>query len=153
MLKNEKGVSIILLIIILAIIIVAIIFGAKYIKDFIEKEKIDDVSTYMLKIQSKVKKVSQDNILKKGELIGETLTDEKQKWIELGLIEEKDDCKKWNKEILEGFDLKDNELNNNTYIINYTKEEVIIEEGYKTKDGKVLYTLTQINEYIKNGEK
>ena len=73
--KQEKGLSLIALIIIVVIVAVIVAIGIKNAKGYIEKEKNEDIKTTMLQIQAKITEIDNKHTVDEAanNLVGEEL--------------------------------------------------------------------------------
>lgn len=140
--KNNKGITIMMLII--TIIILVMLAGTTaYISDRITKQvKVENVKTNMLLIQAHIKTIGEKHTFDDAnELVGTLETIDTEKY---GVESDKEYY------LLSEQDLIDLNLSNIEYLdgyyVCYDTEEVIFIRGVKNSEGKVLYTLTQMKE-------
>ena len=157
--KNQNGMGHLMLIICIVIIILFIVGIINIINENVEKEKIETYQTDMLLIQGKVKVLSQEATIQKNEEIlkgrklADNLEDEQvKKLLENNIIsqEETSFAKYYilEKSNLEEIGLKNIELKEGYYIVNYDTDEIIYSKGIKI--GKeTYYKLSQIEEINK----
>ena len=160
--KNEKGMSHIMLIILL-VIIAFVIFAVIHIaKAEIQKSNIENLETDMLQIQGKTKIIAEEDNMDKdnNKLKGRKVEDYKEIQKIKELIENKviaEDEENFSKYyIFDKLDLEEIKLENTNsdkgfYIVNYTTHEVIYSEGL-TIDGKTYYKLSELKELNKKEE-
>lgn len=154
--KNQNGLTLIGTIF-LVLLIAAITFVAVYyVKLQTEKEKLEDVKTDLLLVQSKVKKVSSDYILQKKDevLIGTKLSELKEnptikEFLNANSINIDEKDKKYyvlDKQNLQDLGLTQVELEENSYyVVEYTEGEVYYTQGYEL-NGSNYYDIDNIEE-------
>lgn len=161
--KNEKGMSFLMLVIIIVVIIaligVIIFFTLKGYK----QEEFESTRTDMLKIEGRIKVLSEsatakkDETLKKGTKLSELEENELIKEvIEKGIVsKEEENYSEYyslSKENLEEIGLNSIEISNgNSVIVNYKTHEVIYTEGIKIKD-KEYFKLSELNRIKEESE-
>lgn len=154
--KNEKGMTFLMLIIIIVVIValigVIIFFTLKGYK----QEEFESTRTDMLKIEGRIKVLSEsatakkDETLKKGTKLSEIEENEVIKvFLEKGIIsKEEENYNEYynlNKENLEEIGLNTIEISEgNCVIVNYKTHEVIYTEGIKIKDQQY-FKLSELN--------
>lgn len=160
--KSQNGMGHLMLIICIAIII-SFIAGIIYvISDHIEEEKIETYETDMLLIQGKVKVLSQESTIQKkeellkGRKLADNLEDEQvKKLLENNIInqEETSFAKYYilEKSNLEEMGLKNIELKEGYYIVNYDTDEIIYSKGI-TIGKETYYKLSQLEQLNKEKE-
>ena len=147
--KGQNGASLLPLIIGVILVIAIIVFGAYLIFNEVEKKDIENMDTNMLLIQAKARVIAEKNRVNKDEnpLKGQLVEDNEFKQ-KVGVVEE-EILYIWDKTILEEAGLTEVVLAEGAfYVVDY-KEEVIYSEGYTTKEGNVLYKLSEISELLK----
>ena len=155
MLKENKGMSMIALIIIVLIIVVLAIFGVKIGSQMLSEEKLEDVKTNMLLIQGKIKTIAEKNEIKPEEELlagikiekatnyeveGYTIPEELKNKLE------KEEYYIWGKKELEEKGLNTIEADNSQkfYIVDYVENEVFYSLGYEG-----IYDLSSLKEMEK----
>lgn len=154
--KNQNGLTF-LGTIFLVLLIAFITFGAVYfVKLQTTKEELEDMKTDLLLVESKVKKISSDYILKKKDdvLVGTKLSEIKedpiiQEFLNKNSIDITQKGKKYyalNKQNLEELGLTQVELTENSYyIVEYTEAKVYYTQGYEF-EGNSYYDIDNIEE-------
>ena len=148
--KKESGLSMVALIIIVALVSAFIFIGVNYIKNYIEKEKQENIKTTMLLIQGKITEIANKHTVDEAEngLVGTKLNLESEE-IEYNISEElknvlinleNADLYVLSQEDLENLAVKDVQVNKDEfYIVDYNSEEVIYSLGINGK-----YKLTEL---------
>ena len=125
---RKKGFLNLKLILIVLVIVILVIGAVFYIKNNLHEQELQSLSTTMLQIQAKAKVINERNkVNNTSDYIGKEIPEE--------------DLKKLNIEELEVTEIKQEK----DFVINYETEEVYYLEGYQTKDNKMVYSLTDIN--------
>ena len=154
--KEQKGISHILLTIIVVIFIIIVFFILRQIKLDRREVNTEDLITDMLLLQGKVKVIAQENTMKSEEhpLIGtkvdENLENEKIKEIidEKIIASEEENFDSYyliDKDQIKELKLE-NDLNEDYYIVNYKTNQIISIKGIKI-EGKIIYRLSELLEY------
>ena len=152
--KQEKGMSYIMLCIYIIIIIAVIIGIIYFIKNQYQKEEIETTKTSMLTLQSKIKILSEEVLMKKeganyiGKKVSDNLEDETIKQlIEKEIIVEEDgnydNYYILEKDEFEQLNLQDSNLKK--VIVNYKTCEIIDLEGF-TINNETYYRLSDFKE-------
>ena len=162
--KKQDGLSMIALILILVIVGTIIFIGVRYIKQYINNEKNEDIKTTMLFIQGKTTEIRNKHEVdsEANLLIGEKLDLENtsteynisQELKDILINIEDSDIYVLSKEDLDNIGLKDIEVNNNEfYMVDYNSEDIFYSLGingkYKLSD---LETKKEDND-VENNEK
>lgn len=153
--KNQKGMSHLMLIFSIIIIILIIVGVSYFIKTSVEQQQLENYQTNMLLIQGKVKILSQESIIQKneeilkGKKVLDNLEDEQIKiLLEKSVIsQEETSFEKYY--ILENADLEEMGIQNvilkqGFYIVNYDTDEIIYSNGI-TVDNKKYYKLSELS--------
>ena len=139
--KKKGFLNLKLIVIVLVVIIIGIV-AFFYFRNSLNEQSLQTLSTEMLQIQAKIKIINERNkVNNTEEYIGEEATEEEIQKIN---IENSEKVK-----ILTLDNLKELELTeiqeDKKFIVNYENEEVYYINGYKTEDGNIIYSLTDIN--------
>lgn len=150
MLKNNKGITLVALIIIVIIMIILVGVGINIGMDAVERTKLEDLKTNMLSIKTKAKTIQEKYSFGDIEsLVGEKIEDTSVLKEELvNLLPAGETVYEWNKQILEEQALKEIQLAENAFYIVYYNEgeatcEVYYSEGFEY-EGKTYYSLTDL---------
>lgn len=153
--KKENGLTFIATIF-LVLIIAFLAFGVVYfVRMQTEKEGLEDLKTYMLLVQARVKKISGDYILeeKKEIFVGTKLSDMKEdeiikQFLEKNLFDIEEKNKFYyvlNQQNLNDLGLTQVVLEEGTYyIVEYTDSVVYYTKGFEYTDGNVYYEMNDI---------
>ena len=151
MYKKDNGITIIALIITIIIMLILVGVSFKFGTDAVDKARLEDIRTNMLSIKTKAKTIEEKYIFGDiNSLAGETMPDEITLPEKLNEeLKDKSNVYKWARETLDIQDLSNIKADdNNFYIVYYdTKKstcEVYYSAGYKTKDGSIVYSLTEM---------
>lgn len=139
--KKKGFLNMKLVFIVLVVIIIGIV-AFFYLKNNLNEQSLQTLSTEMLQIQAKIKIINERNkVNNTKEYIGEEATEEETQKIN---IEKSEEVK-----ILTLDNLKELELTeiqeDKKFIVNYENEEVYYIDGYETDSGNIIYSLTDIN--------
>lgn len=155
--KNEKGVTLIALVIIVIVLGILGTITAQEFGNILDEVNKENASTNMLLIQAKAKVLnekagfSKDDSILKGQKLSDITGNEKIENLKnLGVINpsEKnyDNYYVWDKQTITDLEIGIEKMNSDEfYIVNYSTEEVIYSEGYKHTDGKTYYKLSEIS--------
>lgn len=161
--RNEKGMTFLMLIIIIVIVIALIGTATFFILQGYHEAEFDSMRTDMLSVQGKIKVLSEssiakkDDAIKKGLKLIESEEDEKIKSIlEKGIIsKEEENYEQYyilNIEDLNEIGLSSIEIQENGYIIvNYKTYEVIYTQGIKI-EGNEYFKLSELNKIKEDRE-
>ena len=154
--KNNKGITIIALIIIVLLMVLLASVTAYEANDLISITKKQSIETNLLLIQAKVRIINEQVVFEKDEekkkelLVGTKLSDKtqvlnslKEKKV-LSSNESGEDYYVLSKKNLDDMGL-DTLEENDAYVVNYNTEEVIYVHGVKMDDGVYLYKLSEMN--------
>ena len=120
---RKKGFLNLKLILIVLVIVILVIGAVFYIKNNLHEQELQSLSTTMLQIQAKAKVINERNkVNNTSDYIGKEIPEEDLKKLNIEEIKQEKD-----------------------FVINYETEEVYYLEGYQTKDNKMVYSLTDIN--------
>ena len=159
--KKESGLSMIALILIITVIGIVVFMGVKYVQNYIENEKKEDIKTTMLLIQGKITEIANKHTVDEAEngLIGTKLNldsedieynitdDLKQVLVNL----ENADLYILSQEDLNNLSVKDVQINKDEfYIVDYNSEDVIYSLGI---NGKYKLSELEIKKENKETEK
>lgn len=137
--KGFLNLKLIFIILIVVIIGIGLIFFIKYTY---KNQSLQTLSTEMLQIQAKIKILNERNkVNNTKEYIGEEATDEELKKVN---IENSEKVKILTLDNLKKLELPEIQKDKK-FIVNYENEEVYYIDGYKTKEGDILYSLKDIN--------
>lgn len=142
MLKKDKGISMIAVLIII-ILFIGLIIGVWYFATSLVKAKgLEDLKTDLLKVQAKVKVQAEEYTGKKEEnaLLGEELPEDILNKLK---IEPNEKIKVLTQEDLNQMGLAEIE-GDKQYVVDYDNQEVYWTEGYEAKDGNIYYKLSDI---------
>ena len=142
--KENKGIALIALVIIIVALGIAIFAGVKYMQDFQNKQKNEDIKADMLAIQSVITNIKNKNTVDKenNSLVGTKLdleNNETEYQITEKLknelsTEESTELYILNKEELNNLGVKNVEINNTEfYIVDYNSEEIYYSLGINGK--------------------
>lgn len=139
---KKKGFLNIKLIFIISIVVIIGIGSIFFIKYTYKNQSLQTLSTEMLQIQAKIKIVNERNkVNNTKEYIGEEVTNEEVQKVN---IENGEEIKILTLDNLEKLELPEIQKDKK-FIVNYENEEVYYIDGYETKEGNILYSLTDIN--------
>lgn len=150
--KSEKGMNLIVSIFIVCLLIVVGLFGYKFIRSFIAKNKEEDIKTNMISIQSKIKIIKDKNkVSEENQLVGLKLEENTSFNIseELKNILNERAIESTKYYILTQDDLNNNKLqnikitNDEFYIIDYDTCEVFYSKGNEWG-----YSLSKMNKEV-----
>lgn len=124
----------------------AIYIGMKGYKD----KDLNDVSTNLLQIQAKIKNIKEKTIVEENNnlLIGESVPEDLLQRFNLENINEIRLLTKTDLEML-GLSSIDEDRK---YIVNYNSGEVYYIDGFKTKEGEIYYSLSEMNSISTDNE-
>lgn len=158
--KNEKGMTYIMLLIVMVLIILVIVGVTYFVQKKYQESQIEDVRTDMLLIQGKIKVLAEKTTAKKddatlqGRKVSDNVEDEKVKsLLEKQVITEQEEHFA-DYYILEEEQLKQMGLENiklkdgNYFIVNYKTDEVITTKPVEINH-EVYYKLSQLKEVEK----
>lgn len=158
--KNEKGMTYIMLLIVIVLIILVIVGVTYFVQKKYQEESVEDIRTDMLLIQGKIKVLAEKNTAKKedatlqGRKVSDNKEDEKIKiLLEKQVITEQEEHFA-DYYILEEQQLKDMGLENikikddNYFIVNYKTDEVITTKPIEINHEEY-YKLSQLKEIPK----
>ena len=155
-LKNNKGVTVISLIIVVIILVLLASITVYEANGLIAMTKKQSIATNLLLIQAKVRIINEQVVFEKDEnkkqelLVGTKLSDDQQTLNSLKekqVIPSDDTGEKY-------YRLSQNDLNNmgleaidasDGYVVNYETEEIIYIYGVQNEDGVYLYKLSELN--------
>lgn len=154
--KNQKGMSHIMLIISIIIIAIIIALIVILINKNIEKGNIDNYQTDMLLIQGKIKVISQEATIQekdellKGRKIEENLEDEQiKKLLENKIISKEETSFSMyyilDKSNLEEMGLQSLKLKEGYYLVNYNTDEIIYCKGIEINNN-IYYKLSELKQ-------
>ena len=136
---RKKGFLNLKLILIVLVIVIGAVF---YIKNNLHEQELQSLSTTMLQIQAKAKVINERNkVNNTSDYIGKEIPEEDLKKLN---IEDNGKIRILSKEDLEELEVTEIKQEKD-FVINYETEEVYYLEGYQTKDNKMVYSLTDIN--------
>lgn len=139
---KKKGFLNIKLIFIILIVVIIGIGSIFFIKYTYKNQSLQTLSTEMLQIQAKIKIVNERNkVNNTKEYVGEEATNEEVQKVD---IENGEEIKILTLDNLEKLELPEIQKDKK-FIVNYENEEVYYIDGYETKEGNILYSLTDIN--------
>lgn len=152
--KNEKGITIISLVIAVIIIVLIAAVGITQGREVINKANVQTLNTNMLLVQAKAKIIEErhsfdEENLYHGEQLSTITDNEKINQLKAdGVISEEEE----NYDayyVLRQSDIYELELNTITlkdafFIVNYKTEEVIYSEGIKDLEGNTYYKLSEL---------
>ena len=139
---KKKGFLNIKLIFIILIVVIIGIGSIFFIKYTYKNQSLQTLSTEMLQIQAKIKIVNERNkVDNKKKKVGEEATDEEVQKVN---IENGEEIKILTLDNLKKLELPEIQKDKK-FIVNYENEEVYYIDGYETKEGNILYSLTDIN--------
>ena len=131
---RKKGFLNLKLILIVLVIVILVIGAVFYIKNNLHEQELQSLSTTMLQIQAKAKVINERNkVNNTSDYIGKEISEEDLKKLN---IEDNGKIRILSKEEIK---------QEKDFVINYETEEVYYLEGYQTKDNKMVYSLTDIN--------
>ena len=146
--KNEKGITIVALVIIIIILIILAGVSITLGGDVIKSAKLQSINTNMLLIQAKAKVIfeesnfNKDETLLKGTKVSQiTENQEVLKLISESIIEDVENSYVLSQEDLDEIGLYNIDIEDG-YIVNYQTEEIIYVKGFKLKD-TTYYKLSQ----------
>lgn len=155
--KSERGITFLNLTIVIGIVIVVVMGITAIAKRKVKNVGLVDLKTDMLLIQGKIKLLNDNVIIKKegAELVGTNMSEnpdnEETKEILENNIVSVEDANYNGYYILSQEDLEKLELaeeinltEENKIVVNYATGEVIYTKGYKDKEGKIYYRLSEI---------
>ena len=155
-LKNNKGVTVISLIIVVIILVLLASITVYEANGLIAMTKKQSIATNLLLIQAKVRIINEQVVFEKDEtkkqelLVGTKLSEDAQTLNSLKekqVIPSDDTGEKY-------YRLSQNDLNNmgleaidasDGYVVNYETEEIIYIYGVQNEDGVYLYKLSELN--------
>lgn len=155
--NNQKGVSLIVLVITVIVLAILATITAQELGGIINQIDKENISTDLLLIQAKAKVLKEkssfnsDDTILKGEKISEIVNNAKiEELKEKGVINtEEENYDKYyllNKETIDELEIGIEKMGEEDfYIVNYATEEVIFPEGYKHTDGNTYYKLSEIS--------
>ncbi|MBQ9297610.1 MAG: hypothetical protein IJ223_01005 [Clostridia bacterium] len=155
--NNQKGVSLIVLVITVIVLAILATITAQELGGIINQIDKENISTDLLLIQAKAKVLKEkasfnsDDTILKGEKISEIVNNAKiEELKEKGVIntaeENYDKYYLLNKETIDELEIGIEKMGEEDfYIVNYATEEVIFPEGYKHTDGNTYYKLSEIS--------
>ena len=140
--KKADGITIIALTIIVIVMTIVIVASLKYVKQYMEQQRIEDIKSSMLAIQSVITNIKNKNTVDKenNSLVGTKLdleNNETEYQITEKLknelsTEESTELYILNKEELNNLGVKNVEINNTEfYIVDYNSEEIYYSLGLK----------------------
>lgn len=139
---RKKGFLNLKLILIVLVIVILVIGAVFYIKNNLHEQELQSLSTTMLQIQAKAKVINERNkVNNTSDYIGKEIPEEDLKKLN---IEDNGKIRILSKEDLEELEITEIKQEKD-FVINYETEEVYYLEGYQTKDNKMVYSLTDIN--------
>ena len=148
-LKNEKGITLIALLLTVIVMVILIGVGMHFGREAIDKATLEDIKTDMISIKTRAKIiVEQYNFKDIEELVGSEITASQIE--ELGLSEEEsENILKWSSEDLESQNLTS--IDGDKYVVYYNLEnpnncEVYYLEGYEIGENQKKYSLTELQE-------
>lgn len=154
--KNNKGITIISLIIVVIIMILLASITAYEASSIVNTAKVQSVTTNLLLIQAQIRIINEKVVFenedeKKQELLLGTPLSNNDSMINTmenkGIITDSDDIE--NYYILSQENLTEMGLetlkDSDGYVVNYETEEVIYVYGVKNSEGKYLYKLSEMN--------
>lgn len=156
--KNEKGITLIVLVITVIVLGILISVTFTQINSLMKHVKLETVSTNLLLIQAKSKVIaekanfSSDEALLKGEKVSEISGNTeiealKTKGVISTTEENYDQYYLWDIIVLNEVELEITEMDEKAiYLVNYETEEVIYSAGYTHTDGNTYYKLSEILE-------
>ena len=131
---RKKGFLNLKLILIVLVIVILVIGAVFYIKNNLHEQELQSLSTTMLQIQAKAKVINERNkVNNTSDYIGKEIP-----------VEDNGKIRILSKEDLEELEVTEIKQEKD-FVINYETEEVYYLEGYQTKDNKMVYSLTDIN--------
>ena len=142
--KKAEGITIIALTIIVIVMTIVIVASLKYVKQYMEQQRIEDIKSSMLAIQSVITNIKNKNTVDKenNSLVGTKLdleNNETEYQITEKLknelsTEESTELYILNKEELNNLGVKNVEINNTEfYIVDYNSEEIYYSLGINGK--------------------
>lgn len=156
-LKNESGITLMVLIITVIVLAILATVAIQEFGDIIEEVNKETISTDMLLIQAKAKVLNEksnfndDASILKGQKLSEiTGNSEIENLKSNGVINTSDSNYDkyyvWNKQIIDELGIRVEEMEDTDfYIVNYSTEEVIYPKGYEHSDGNKYYKLSDIS--------
>ena len=152
MLKNQKGISMVVLLIGVLILVAIIAIGGYFLNEEVVKKDIETIDTDMLRVQAKSKVVAEKNIVNSEEnpLRGSVIEDSEFKQ-KVG-VEEETKLYLWDREVLDEQGLTDVKLEEGQFFAVDYKDEVFYSAGYKTKEGNLIYKLSDIKKLLTQKE-
>ena len=154
--KNEKGISMITLVITIVLLIILTAVGVEEVGDILDEVNKETICTDMLLIQAKAKVLNEKANFNKDEtiLMGQKLSEvtgntEVEALKTNGIISETEENYSkyyiWDKQTVEELTLGlENYEDTQIYIVNYATEEVIYPQGYEHTDGNTYYKLSEL---------
>lgn len=148
-LKNNKGITIIALIITVILMLILIGVGIYYGTDVISKAQLEDIKTDMISIKTKAKIVAEEYNFKDRDTLLGTKLDQANEYIitqELkNILATKDNLYVWTNEDLQNQKLSSINVNNeNFYIVYYNLEDTNSCEVYYSKGYDNKYSLSEL---------
>lgn len=156
--KNEKGISLVILVMTIIVLAILTTITIKEIGGLMRQVRLETVVTDLLLVQAKAKVIAEkasfndDESLLKGQRISEIQNNEEIENLKNnGIISEAevnyDKYYMWDKQTVEELDLGITQMEDTDFfIVNYETEQVIYPSGYRHTDGNTYYKLTEITE-------
>ena len=156
--KNENGITLILLVITVVVLAILATVTVQQFGDILDQVNKETVSTNLLLVQAKAKVINEkasfnkdDSLLrgqKLSEVTGNTEIDNlKNKGVISETEENYNSYYVWDKSVVDELEIGLEKMESSDFfIVNYATEEVIYPKGYKHTDGNTYYKLSQISE-------
>ena len=152
--KQNKGITLVMLVITVVILIILATVSINIGTSMIKKVNVENIRTNMLLIQAQVKTIhekhhfDEENNPLKGEEVTLTEDDIAKYQVETQSEDGQTEYQfyKLSVDDLNSMNLNSIKINEgDEYIVNYDTQEIIYTKGVEGEEGKIYYTLTQMN--------
>jgi Tfp pilus assembly protein PilE len=141
-LKNEKGITLVLLIITIIIMMILVGVTVHFSNDAIDKATLEDIKTDMISIKTRAKIIAEQyNFKDIDALVGSTITDEEAQKLDLT---NSDKILKWSSSDLASQNL--GAIEGDTYVVSYDLDEPNKCEVYYLKGYEGEYSLSDLKD-------